>query len=77
MTGETTGMNYLRAAKTRNGSEVRIVWESDSWVAGFYLSDSPKRQGFIPCWWPKHTPFYNGTKASGLDLMEDYGHLIV
>ena len=70
-------MNYLRQATTRNGSEVRIIAETDHWVAGFYLSDSPKRQGWIPCWWPKVTPFYNGSTPSGLDLIDDYSHLII
>ena len=70
-------MNYLRLARTRGGSDVRIVCDMSDWVGGFYLSNSPKRQGWIPCWWPKLTPFYNGSKASGLDLIEDYSHLIV
>ena len=70
-------MNYLRQAKTRGGSEVRIMAETDDWVFGFYLSESPKRLGWIPCQWPKATPFVNGSTPAGLDLLDDYSHLIV
>jgi hypothetical protein len=70
-------MNYLRQAKTRGGALVHILIDQDDYIIGMYYAESPKWRGWVPVRWSKQVPFYNGTKASGLDLIEDYTHLIV
>ena len=70
-------MNYLRQAKTRGGALVHILVEQDDYIIGMYWAESPKWTGWIPVRWSKLVPFYNGTTASGLDLIEDYSHLVV
>ena len=62
-------MNYLRQAKTRGGNEVRILHEDTDFFIGVYWVKNEKWQGWVPVRWSKLIPFYNGTKASGLDLI--------
>ena len=69
-------MNYLRQAKTRGGALVHILADEPDFIIGAYFAESPKWRGWVSVRWPKLTPFYNGRCASGLDLIEDYTHLI-
>ena len=62
-------MNYLRQAKTRGGNKVLILYEEDDFMVGVYYTKNEKWEGLIPVRWSKLVPFYNGTKASGLDLI--------
>ena len=64
-----------RKAKTRGGSDVRILMSLEHMIVGVYWSDSPKCPGWIPVRWSKLNPFYNGSSASGLDLLEDISNV--
>ena len=64
-------MLYLRTAKTRGGSDVRIILDEPDYIVGVYWSENPRLPGWIPQRWSKLSPFINGSFASGLDLMED------
>jgi hypothetical protein len=70
MIGRIIGMNYLRKAKTRGGNDVRILADFDDYLIGVYWSDDNRAKGWIPIRWSKLTPFHNGSRASGLDLLE-------
>ena len=63
-------MISLRTAKTRGGSDVRVLIDEADYVIGVYWSDSPMMKGWIPQRWSKLSPWVNGGKESGLDLLE-------
>ena len=64
-------MLYIRTAKTRGGNDVRIFFDAETYVLGCYWSESERCMGWIPVRWSKLSPFVNGTKISGLDLIEE------